>query len=174
LGLVPDIINAINMVPVDHVSLCITVAAISPRTDSSITVLQLTARPAPTFNDLFSSLEQYGYVVKQCDYLVWRRMLEKHVMEAQDNALFPLLHFVMDDLPGSTLAPALDDSNTVALMLPYKATPNVTVTDELLGRYLAWLVWGGFLPPPSTPAPNKQLPSVDSRKDVKAAGRTGM
>lgn len=98
LGLVPDINNTINMVPVDHVAKCAALAAISPLPDASLTVLHITARPLPTFNDLLSPLHQYGFPTTQCEYLVWRRRLEQHVMEVQDNALFPLLHFVLDDL----------------------------------------------------------------------------
>jgi L-aminoadipate-semialdehyde dehydrogenase len=32
-------------------------------------------------------------------------------LSGSDTALFPLLHFVLDDLPTSTKAPELDDSN---------------------------------------------------------------
>ena len=161
------------MVPVDHVALCVALAAVTPLTDPNVVVLHVTASPLPTFNDLFSSLARYGYVAKQDEYLVWRRRLEQHVMEAHDNALFPLLHFVLDDLPTSTKAPALDDSNTVALLQQYQVRPHMTVTDELVGKYLAWLVGAGFLPPPSAPSPSRVLPSLGNGA-IKAAGRSGM
>jgi L-2-aminoadipate reductase len=172
LGLVPDINNTINMVPVDHVAICTTLAAVSPALDQ-LSVLHITARPLPTFNHLLSSLVHYGFPTEQCEYLVWRRKLEQHVMEVQDNALFPLLHFVLDDLPTSTKAPELDDSNTVALLRRNGQVPNVTVSEELIAKYLAWLVGAGFLPPPSNTTPTKSLPLLEKGTPIKAAGRSG-
>lgn len=174
LGLVPDINNTINMVPVDHVALCAALAAISPLDKLPFAVLHITANPLPTFNDLFLSLAQYGYVTQQCEYLVWRRQLEQHVMEVQDNALFPLLHFVLDDLPRDTKSPELDDANTVSLIGPYVPQASVTVGDTLIGKYLAWLVGAGFLPPPASPSPEKPLPLIENGTAIRAAGRTGM
>lgn len=162
------------MVPVDHVAQCTSLAAIAPLPDASLTVLHVTARPLPTFNDMLSSLSQYGFSTDQCEYLVWRRKLEQHVMEVQDNALFPLLHFVLDDLPTSTKAPELDDTNTTALLAPHTSRVNNTVSDELMGLYLAWLVGAGFLPSPSASAPAKVLPSLNNSGVIKAAGRSGV
>ncbi|KAG1902355.1 uncharacterized protein F5891DRAFT_1127669 [Suillus fuscotomentosus] len=105
LGFVPDINNTVNMVPVDHVARCTALAAVEPLPNAAQSVLHITAVPPPTFNNILSSLAEYGFPTQQCEYLVWRRKLEQHVMEVQDNALFPLLHFVLDDLPTSTKAP---------------------------------------------------------------------
>jgi L-aminoadipate-semialdehyde dehydrogenase len=173
LGLVPDINNTVNMVPVDHVSLCTTLAAISPLPDAPFSVLHVTARPLPTFNDILSSLDQYGFPTKQCEYVVWRRKLEQHVMEVQDNALFPLLHFVLDDLPTSTKAPELDDANTTALLQSNIQELNITVSEPLMGMYLAWLVGARFLPPPLLSAPQKALPLLGNSGTIRAAGRSG-
>jgi L-2-aminoadipate reductase len=172
LGLVPDINNTINMVPVDHVALCISLAAVS-RTDAPLSVLHITARPLLTFNNLLSSLARYGFPTEQCEYLVWRRKLEQHVMEVQDNSLFPLLHFVLDDLPTSTKAPELDDSNTIALLRSCNQAENTTISDQLMGKYLAWLVDVKFLPSPAISTPEKPLPSFASRRVTKAVGRSG-
>ena len=174
LGLVPDINNTINMVPVDHVARCTSLAAMSPLPNAALTVLHVTARPLPTFNGMFSSLPQYGFTTEPCEYLVWRRKLEQHVMEVQDNALFPLLHFVLDDLPTSTKSPELDDSNTVELLRQDGGPLSSTVDDSLMGLYLAWLVAAGFLPPPSSPSPQKALPTLANAGAIKAAGRTGL
>lgn len=178
LGLVPDINNTINMVPVDHVALCTGLAAVSPLLlpNASMSVLHITARPMPTFNMMLSSLSRYGFATEQIEYLVWRRKLEQHVMEIQDNALFPLLHFVLDDLPTSTKAPQLDDANTRALLQRrHSGRLALTVDDDLMGLYLAWLVGAGFLPPPSPSAsiPCKALPILSNAGVIKAAGRTG-
>ena len=172
VGFVPDINNTVNMVPVDHVALCTSLAAVS-LADTPLSVLHITARPLPTFNELLSSLIQYGFRAEQCEYIAWRRKLEQHVMEAQDNALFPLLHFVLDDLPTSTKAPELDDSNTAALLRSCKQAENVTVSNELMGKYLAWLIDAEFLPPPSISTAKKSLPSLPIRTVVKAVGRSG-
>ena len=95
-------------------------------------------------------------------------------MEVQDNALFPLLHFVLDDLPTSTKSPELDDTNTVALLRQGRALLSATVDDSLMGLYLAWLVGAGFLPAPSLPSPQKALPALSNTGTIKAAGRTGV
>ncbi|KAJ7432893.1 alpha-aminoadipate reductase Lys1p [Mycena galericulata] len=173
LGLVPDINNTVNMVPVDHVARCTALAAVAPLSSAPLSVLHITARPLPTYNDLLGPLAQYGFGTVQCEYVVWRRRLEQHVMETQDNALFPLLHFVLDDLPTSTKSPELDDSNTAALLTAQAETPNSTVSEELVGRYLAWLVRAGFLPPPAQASPEKDLPVLGAGV-IKAAGRSGI
>ncbi|KAG6816775.1 putative NRPS-like protein biosynthetic cluster [Tephrocybe sp. NHM501043] len=173
LGLVPDMNNTINMVPVNHVALCTSLSAISPLPDAPMSVLHITARPLPTFNSMLSSLRQYGFATESCEYVVWRRKLEQHVMEVQDNALFPLLHFVLDDLPTSTKAPDLDDSNTTALLKQHSGQLTTTVSDSLMGLYLAWLIAAGFLPPPSLESPERQLPVLANAGAVKAAGRSG-
>lgn len=175
LGLVPDINNTVNMVPVDHVARCTTLAALAPlpAPHDALSVLHVAAYPRPTFNDFLSSLTRYGFATERCEYLLWRRQLEKHVMEVQDNALFPLLHFVLDDLPTSTKAPELNDANMRALLAPHMAQTSRTVDDELMGKYLAWLVDAGFLPPPSNAAPEKTLPRLASRA-TRAVGRSGV
>ncbi|TFK20663.1 aminoadipate-semialdehyde dehydrogenase [Coprinopsis marcescibilis] len=191
LGLVPDINNTVNMVPVDHVALCTALAAAYPLASPvgaevdaaapsapsvNLPVLHVTAKPLPTFNFLLSSLSQYGFRTEKSDYITWRRRLEHHVMEGRTsqaagtldkeeeediNALFPLLHFVLDDLPTSTRAPDLDDRNTVALVQQFvdrgdakksngtSANTSATVDEELVGLYFAWLVKAGFLPAPT-------------------------
>lgn len=175
LGLVPDINNTVNMVPVDHVARCTALAAVAPLPNATQTVLHIVANPLPTFNDLFSSLAEYGFSTRQCEYLSWRRELEKHVMEVQDNALFPLLHFVLDDLPTSTKAPELDDANTAALLAQsHSPTATSTVSDELMGLYLAWLVGATFLPGPSSLGSRKCLPVLGNGTTIKAAGRSGV
>lgn len=173
LGLVPDINNTVNMVPVDHVARCTALAAVEPLPNAAQSVLHITAVPPPTFNNILSSLAEYGFPTQQCEYLVWRRKLEQHVMEVQDNALFPLLHFVLDDLPTSTKAPELDATNTMALLRSQGQQCTFTVSDQLMGRYLSWLVGAGFLPAPSSSAPNKILPQLANGTVIKAAGRSG-
>jgi L-aminoadipate-semialdehyde dehydrogenase len=171
LGLVPNINNTVNMVPVDHVARCTTLAALDPlREDCAMSVLHIAAKPRFTFNNMFSSLARYGYQVEQCGYLEWRRRLERHVMEAQDNALFPLLHFVLDDLPTSTKAPELDDRNTQALLGLAPVETGMSVTSEVMGLYLGWLVQVGFLPQPVLSSA-QPLPRIEGAPGVVAIGR---
>ncbi|KZO98482.1 alpha-aminoadipate reductase Lys1p [Calocera viscosa TUFC12733] len=172
LGLVPDINNTINMVPVDHVARATALSAIDVPSNT-LPVLHIAAHPTIRFNDLLLSLSRYGYKVQQIEYLIWRRKLEEHVLEVQDNALYPLLHFVLDDLPTSTKAPELSDRNTVALLLRNHSRDGMTVDEELMGKYLAWLVATGFLDQPTESG--KVLPKLDlTNGHVKAIGRSGM
>ena len=173
LGQVPDINNTVNMVPVDHVARSTALAALYPlpAPRDHLSVLHMAAYPRPTFNDFLSALSIYGYGTERCEYIVWRRQLERHVMEVQDNALFPLLHFVLDDLPTSTKAPELNDTNMRALLAPHMKETNRTVDNELAGKYLAWLVEVGFLPPPSSAG--KPLPKLSNKVATRAVGRSG-
>lgn len=173
LGLVPDINNTVNMVPVDHVARSTALAAIAPlpAPQNHLSVLHVTAFPRPTFNNFLSALSLYGFNTERCEYLLWRSRLERHVMEVQDNALFPLLHFVLDDLPTSTKAPELNDSNMRALLAPHLEETSGTVDEDLMGKYLSWLVGVDFLPPPS-PNALRTLPKLNIA--TKAVGRRGI
>jgi L-2-aminoadipate reductase len=172
LGLVPDINNTVNMVPVDHVAAAVGAASVSASQDTAMTVLHMTAAPPPTFNGILSALARYGYETAACEYVLWRRKLEQHVLEVQDNALFPLLHFVLDDLPTSTKAPELNDSNMAALLRSHGLPDRVTVDDVLMGKYLAWLMGAGFLPAPTAENPEERLPTLDGQT-IRAVGRSG-
>ncbi|KAH9849627.1 alpha-aminoadipate reductase Lys1p [Lenzites betulinus] len=178
LGLVPDINNTVNMVPVDHVARCCAAAAVSPlpAPANALSVLHVAAAPRPTFNAFLGALARYGFATTQAEYVVWRRQLERHVMETQDNALFPLLHFVLDDLPTSTKAPELDDTQMRAVLVRdggENTRVNGTVDEPLTGKYLAWLVGAGFLPPPTVQGAEMKLPELVQGTAVKAVGRSG-
>lgn len=174
LGRVPDIHNPINMVPVDHVARICAVSALQP-TNEDLRVYHVTARPAPRFNGFLSSLARYGYPVERIEYLPWRTQLEQHVLKVQDNALFPLLHFVLDDLPTSTKAALLDDTNTVALLRAAGEVESMTVDNDQMGLYLSWLVAAGFLDPPTGGAPGSlPLPTLSLQNgSARAIGRSG-
>ena len=175
LGLVPDINNTVNMVPVDHVARSTVLAALYPlpTPQDHLSVLHMAAYPRPTFNDFLSTLSLYGYGTKRCEYIEWRRQLERHVMEVQDNALFPLLHFVLDDLPTSTKAPELNDVNMRTLLAPHMREANRTVDDALMGKYIAWLVGVEFLPAPNADTICKALPELPKTSVMRAVGRSG-
>ncbi|KAL1730517.1 hypothetical protein EV714DRAFT_250293 [Schizophyllum commune] len=175
LGHTPDMNNTVNMVPVDHVARCTALAALTQPTNAPLAVLHITATPPPTYNDFLGALSAYGFAVSPVEYVLWRRELEQHVMSgAADNALFPLLHFVLDDLPTSTKSPELDDRNTVALLAAHGEKTSSTVDEELTGMYLAWLIRAGFIPPPPEGETAKKLPELKIEGTVRAAGRTGL
>lgn len=170
IGSIPDINNTINMLPVDHVAR--TTVAASLILPKRVKVYHLTARPLPRMNTFLDTLRHYGYAVKKEDYLAWRTRLETSVIGSgpEDNALFPLLHFVLHDLPSSTKSAELSDLNTVHLLGQESAA--VTVSTEQVGVYLAWLVEVGFLPVPTSG--EIALPCLQANAlGMKAVGRSG-
>lgn len=92
-------------------------------------------------------------------------------METQDNALFPLLHFVLDDLPTSTKSAEQDDRNAQALARTNGEKERAGVGEDEIGLYLAWLVRAGFLPPPSGKGGGRSLPRLKGGVE-RAIGRT--
>ena len=158
------------MVPVDYVAAVVALSGICPSSGAS--VLHVAARPPITFNQLFTALAAYGYDVSVCEYVVWRGKLEQHVLEVQDNALFPLLHFVLDDLPRSTRAPELSIKNTEALLQSngLQGSMKQTVDEETAGLYLSWLISADFLDAP-TKKGSLTLPTLSGK--AKAIGRSG-
>ncbi|ORX38176.1 aminoadipate-semialdehyde dehydrogenase [Kockovaella imperatae] len=170
LGLVPDINNTVNLVPVDHVALLTSLAGVTPPTAPGVPVVHVTGHPSLRFNDLLGSLPAYGYQVSQIEYIQWRTRLEQHVLETQDNALFPLLHFVLDDLPTSTKSAELDDTNAQALASSAGERPTSGVDQSLMGLYIAWLIRAAFLDAPHTEGKLK-LPTLQGGV-AKAIGRS--
>jgi L-aminoadipate-semialdehyde dehydrogenase len=61
---------------------------------------------------MFTSLIEMGYSLKRVDYIEWRKALMELTISSADHALYPLLHFVLDDLPTSTKSALLDDRNS--------------------------------------------------------------
>jgi L-aminoadipate-semialdehyde dehydrogenase len=171
LGLVPDINNTINMCPVDHVAMLASISAQNTSANADFDVLHITGHPRLRFNDLLGALITYGYPVKRVEYIQWRTKLEHHVLETQDNALFPLLHFVLDDLPTSTKAVELDDSNAQTLATAAGQAPTSGVTEDLVGLYIAWLIRAGFMEAPPTGHNGKALPVLTGGVS-RAIGRT--
>jgi len=154
LQLFPDITNSVNMVPVDHVARATVAAALNSSILSGVQVAQVTSHPRITFEEFLGSLNQFGYTVKEAEYPHWRVALETFVVEKGDSALFPLLHFVLDNLPQDTKAPELDDANTRELLKTDKRftgedlSHGAGVDISTLSNYLSFLVAVGFLEKP--------------------------
>ncbi len=125
----------------------INVARISLSPDAaSKCVFHITHPSSPTFrfDELFSCLSLYGYTVYKTEYIVWRNKLMEFTLQAEDNALYPLLHFVLDDLPTSTKSPVLDNTNTREIV----GKECERMGERLIGIYLGYLVKVGFLDKP--------------------------
>ena len=163
LGLIPEIYNTVNLVPVDHVARIVTASAFHSL-QNALGVIHVTGHPRSRFVEILSSLSEYGFAVQTTDYIPWRIALERFtILESKDNALYPLLHFVLDNLPQSTKAPELDDRNARAVLqadvewtgVDLSAGKGVAMNE--MGIYLAYLVGIGFLDPPSGVA-KRELP----------------
>ncbi|KAI8843067.1 hypothetical protein BC829DRAFT_425943 [Chytridium lagenaria] len=119
LGKVPRIANVVNMCPVDYVANAVSAIAGTP---SSLTV-------TPT------------------EYIHWRTSLDGFDHVDARSCAFPLLHFVVDDLPTSTRSPELDDGEAVRVLKECGVAlcPDVR---GLVGLYVGYLVAIGFLEGP--------------------------
>ena len=186
LGLIPDMNNTINMVPVDHVARVTSLAGLAAiqwpeNHQTHAAVFHVTSHPTIRYNEFLGALIEYGWNVRPVEYLEWRTALENHVLasaaagntglDADSNALFPLLHFVLDDLPTSTKSPELNDVNTTKLLTEAHELDVVRGVDvPLVGLYLSWLVAVGFLPPPASKSA-RTLPALPEGAARQAMGR---
>ena len=65
------------MTPVDYVARTVVAAAFHPPRDP-LGVVQITSHRRLSFNDYLSSLEAYGYEVKETAYTQWRDHLQQY------------------------------------------------------------------------------------------------
>lgn len=164
IGSYPEISNAVNTVPVDQVSRTVIAAAFYGH---GMGVAQVTAHPRIVFSDMLNTLNQYGWKVQASEYREWCAILESHVANGNESALFPLLHMVLGDLPADSRAPELDDSNAVRLLKLDGAIEGMGVNAEIIGAYCAYLVKVGFLEGGSN------LPVVEVSAEQEALVRGG-
>ena len=157
----PRIVNTVNSVPVDHVARVVVAAALNPLLDG-IHVVHVTGHPRLRMNEYLSLLEFYGFKVPEVSYDAWKDELEKYVSagglekDQEQHALMPLLHFCINNLPATTRAPELDDSNAVKILK--EDAENWTGLDESagygisredVGKYLRFLAMTKFISWPS-------------------------
>ncbi|CAD6501403.1 BgTH12-01655 [Blumeria graminis f. sp. triticale] len=190
----PHITNTVNTLPVNHVALLAVAASLNvpsvsiSETTNRIHVIHGTAHPRLKMNELLFSLEHYGYSVPECGYDKWRKELEAYVTtnvvtpEDEQHALMPLFHMCIDDLPSSTKAPELNDSNAVSVLRDdayhwtgIDSSDGKTVSQEQIGTILAYLVAIGFIPKPDENRGTKLpvialVPNLDSSRR-KVGGR---
>ncbi|KAJ3415308.1 large subunit of alpha-aminoadipate reductase [Chytridiales sp. JEL 0842] len=175
LGQVPRISNVVNMCPVDYVADATT--EIASREESlKEGVFHMFNPHKFKFDDLFNLVAAQGYAVTSTEYIQWRTSLMDLTLKPttspdDQHALFPLLHFVLDDLPTSTRSPELDDSNTRRAIKP----SSVRCADirGLMKLYVGYLVAIGFVDKPATATDLPMLAEWDSLKGRQAVARTG-
>lgn len=167
LSKIPDISNMVNMVPVDHVAQVVVSTALNPPKDTEVAVAHVTAHPRISFKDYLFSLKKYGYSVEIESYSQWKKTLETAVIDNnEENALYPLLYMVLDNLPESTKAPELDDTNAVIALKKDAGwtgkdkSDGMGATSKQIGIYISFLNRVGFLPAP-TGASTMSLPLVE-------------
>lgn len=183
LGLYPNINNTINMVPVDHVARVTVAGALHPPKEDELAVIQVTGHPRVTFTQYVGALNKFGYDLKEGDYVTWKKSLEKFVVEGtHESALYPLLHFVLDDLPANTKAPELDDANartsltSDALWTGVDCSAGRGIDTEQISVYIAYLIKIGFLPKPTgqgEPLPETVLSDEQFKLITSGAGARG-
>jgi L-aminoadipate-semialdehyde dehydrogenase len=149
LGQAPKISNVVNMCSVDYVAGCVIEVASSFKS-FDLRVFHTWNSNVFKFDDLFSSLVPYK--VKLVEYVHWKTALMNLTLSRNDHALFPLLHFVLDDLPTSTKSPELDDANMRKVLKGTKVRSGKM--QELLPLYLGYLCHVGFLDNPEVPFPS--------------------
>lgn len=142
LGKAPDMRNVLNACPVDYVSRAI--VHVAAKADSVGRCYHFFPPTTQRFSDLFDGVMAAGYKVQYVDYLQWREdLMALTLSESQSNALYPLLHFVLDDLPSSSRTPTLDTTQLHA-QLEGSAIAFAGIT-ELMPTYLKYLVEVGFI-----------------------------
>lgn len=182
----PHIVNTVNAVPVNHVARVVVAGALNPLPNGGVKVAHVTAHPRLRMNEYLSILEYYGYRTPEVSYDAWKSELERFVSagpiekDAEQNALMPLFHFCVNDLPANTRAPELDDRNTVAVLrrdaerfTGVDESAGYGVSREDVGRYLRYLAEIKYITWPSRRG--RQLPEikVDAATAREAAGGRG-
>lgn len=182
----PRIVNTVNSVPVNHVARVVVAAALNPL--EGVKVVHVTGHPRLRMNEYLSILEYYGYDVPEISYDDWKHDLEKYVSaggqekDQEQHALMPLFHFCVNDLPGNTKAPELDDRNAVKILkldadhwTGVDESAGYGISREDVGRYLRYLCETGFISWPmgrGRPLPEIRL-TADQLQVVGAVGGRG-
>lgn len=170
----------------NHVARVVVAAALNPL--EGVNVVHVTGHPRLRMNEYLSILEYYGYEVPEISYEDWKHDLEKYVSaggqekDQEQHALMPLFHFCVNDLPGNTKAPELDDRNAVKILkldadhwTGVDESAGYGISREDVGRYLRYLCETGFISWPTgrgRPLPDVRL-TADQLQVVGAVGGRG-
>ncbi|KAG8531758.1 putative NRPS-like protein biosynthetic cluster [Bacidia gigantensis] len=179
----PAITNTINCVPVNHVARVIVAAAFNPLPNVGVSVVHVNANPRLRMQEFLGLLQRYGYDVPEVSYETWKQRLEAYVSagavgqerDQEQLALMPLYHFCVNDLPGDTKAPELDDRNAravlgkdVELWGGEEVREEYGIDEEDVGRYLRYLIEIKFLGQPKKEK-GKKLPEIQLGEEVRKA-----
>eukprot|EP00040_Diaphanoeca_grandis_P023592 m.128593 g.128593 ORF g.128593 m.128593 type:complete len:1288 (+) comp29345_c3_seq1:30-3893(+) len=155
----PRIRNVINACPADFVAAAIVDIASKPsQYGKSFNFYQ---PKIFRFCDYFDKVADFGFEIEFVEYLDWKEALLKLTLsETQGNALYPLLHFVLDDLPAHSRGPQLDTKRLDEALSEGMSCPAI---HDLMGIYLSCLINTGFLETTTLDAANakEQLPVID-------------
>ena len=180
----PRIINTINAVPVNHVARVVVAAAFNSLPGGEH-VVHVTGHPRLRMNEYLSLLEYYGFRIPEVSYDTWKNELEKYVSaggqekDQEQHALMPLYHFCVNDLPATTRAPELDDSNAVKVLKAdaenwtgIDESAGYGISREDVGKYLRYLAEIKFVSWPS--GRGRALPEVNlSAAQLQVVGAVG-
>lgn len=114
---------------------------------------------------MFAHLVKLKYAVEPTEYMHWRSSLMDFTVSTADHALYPLLHFVLDDLPTSTKSAELDDSNTREIIKRGKV--RCESVESLMPLYLGYFINVGFLDAPPDPILHQSLPYLAEWEEIK-------
>jgi L-aminoadipate-semialdehyde dehydrogenase len=178
VGARPDVGSALNAVPVPRVARVVAAAALQPPTapaegggdGKAFGIAQVTARPRASLNEWMAAVDAHGYSIPRIPYEVWRDAVKGYVGDPEGReelALLPLFHFVVGDLPATTVGPELDDRGAMAALKGFEEAFGLqgeptegAVGEEAMGAYLAWLVGAGFMRPPPRGRGVRELPKL--------------
>lgn len=158
-------------------------AALNPL--DGVKVVHVTGHPRLRMNEYLSMLEYYGYEVPEVSYDAWKQELERYVSaggqekDQEQHALMPLFHFCINDLPGNTKAPELDDQNAVKILKSdahhwtgIDESAGYGISREDVGRYLRYLAETRFISWPT--GRGRPLPEVHlTQEQLQAVGAVG-
>ena len=161
----PHMLNRLNCCSVDYVSGLIVKIASSP---------EATGRAYHTYNpslfrfdDYFAIAAAFGWDLELVEYMDWRAQLKDLTLTSNDSALYPLLHFVLDDLPTKSHAPRLDNSNSMSFS-SLSCMPMAKLMPKMLAylvktEYLSKPVRAGALTLPELPMKDSDIVKMDAR-----------
>jgi L-aminoadipate-semialdehyde dehydrogenase len=114
---------------------------------------------------MFAHLLKLKYPVERTEYMHWRSSLMDYTVATADHALYPLLHFVLDDLPTSTKSAELDDTNTREIIKRGKV--RCESVEGLMPLYIGYFIKVGFLDAPPDQKLYSSLPYLPEWEEIK-------
>ncbi|RKP38147.1 male sterility protein-domain-containing protein, partial [Dimargaris cristalligena] len=107
LGKAPTMDSAMAMCPVDYAAEVIVQVAINPDA-LAVGTFHIDMATRFSYNNIFDHIRMLGFTLDAVAYTNWCNYLKAAVKRPVDNALYPLLLFVLDSLPEMMDFPAID------------------------------------------------------------------